>query len=65
MPGGEVLPGLPAETRSRYCSPTADTECTLATASTGILYWLSILIVASAPWVVGSTAVTLPIVMPR
>src|ERR1700709_1479372 len=33
-----------AGTRSRYCSPMADTECTLAVVSTGILNWLSMLI---------------------
>ena len=36
---------VPSDTRSRYCSPMADTECTLADASTGILNWLSMLIV--------------------
>jgi hypothetical protein len=64
-PSLRYLPGLPSDTRSRYCSPIADTECTLATASTGILNWLSMLIVALAPVSVGSTAVTLPIVVPR
>src|SRR5271167_2698395 len=36
-PGKFLLPGPPVDTRSRYCSPIADTECTLAEASTGIL----------------------------
>ena len=43
----------------------ADTECTFADASTGILYRLSMLIVARAPFSVGSTSVTLPIWVPR
>ena len=64
-PGEKNPCALPSDTRSRYCSPTADTECTLADASSGILNWLSMLIVASAPFSVGSTAVTLPIVIPR
>ena len=36
-PSRRYFPGFPLETRSRYCSPTADTEWTLATVSTGIL----------------------------
>ncbi|CNI08848.1 Uncharacterised protein [Mycobacterium tuberculosis] len=36
-PSEKYLPGLPVDTRSRYCSPTADTEWTLAVASIGIL----------------------------
>jgi hypothetical protein len=36
-PGERNFPGLPVDTRSKYCSPIADTECTLADASTGIL----------------------------
>ena len=64
-PLAKYVPGLPADTRSRYCSPTADTECTLAVASIGTLYRSSILIVARAPRSVGSTSVTVPIVVPR
>jgi hypothetical protein len=56
---------LPSDTRSTYCSPTADTECTFADASTGILYRSAILMVACTPVSVGSTAVTLPMVSPR
>ena len=36
-PDDRNLPGFPVDTKSRYCSPTADTECTFATASIGIL----------------------------
>ncbi len=36
-PSARYLPGFPLDTRSRYCSPTAETECTLAVASVGIL----------------------------
>ena len=60
LPGGEVLVGSPGDTRSRYCSPTADTECTLAMESTGTLYLSLMLIVARTPVSVGSTSVTLP-----
>ncbi len=59
-----TLSVVPADTRSRYCSPTADTECTCAEASAGILYLLSRRMVATAPSSVGSTEVTLPTVMP-
>ncbi|PQM46461.1 hypothetical protein C1Y40_03370 [Mycobacterium talmoniae] len=64
-PGRKCCGGLPLDTRSRYCSPTADTECTFADASIGILYLLAMLIVARAPASVGSTLVTLPMVVPR
>ena len=50
-PSAKYWPGCRSDTRSRYCSPIADTECTLADASTGILYWSLMLIVARAPLV--------------
>ena len=43
----------------------AETECTFADASAGILYRSSMLIVARAPFSVGTTLVTLPIWVPR
>ena len=64
-PSLRYWPGLPVDTRSRYCSPMAETECTFADASTGILNWLSMLISARAPCSVGVTDLTLPIVVPR
>src|ERR1700727_3926591 len=59
-PGEKNFPGPPVDTRSRYCSPIADTECTLAEASTGVLYRLSMLSVALTPCAGGSTLVTRP-----
>ena len=64
-PASKYSPGLPADTRSMYCSPTAVTERTLALASTGILYLSLMLRLATAPVSVGSTSVTRPIVTPR
>src|ERR1700727_3022809 len=42
-PGEKNLPGAPVDTRSRYCSPIADTECTLPDESTGSFYGLPLL----------------------
>ncbi|SKU45906.1 Uncharacterised protein [Mycobacteroides abscessus subsp. abscessus] len=64
-PGEKYLAGFCADTRSMYCSPTADTECTFAEESIGILYWSLIRNVARTPCSVGSTRVTFPTVIPR
>ena len=51
--------------RSTYCSPTADTLRTSACRSAGIFGDVSSVSVASAPFSVSLTSVTLPICTPR
>ena len=64
-PSRRSIGRIAVDTRSRYCSPTADTECTLADASTGILYGPPCSSWPTTPLFVGSTSVTLPMVVPR
>ena len=64
-PAWKYWSGAPVDTRSTYCSPIAVTDRTLALESIGILYLSPMLNVASAPFSVGSTSVTRPIVTPR
>ena len=63
--GGEVLVGFAQATQVEYCSPTADTECTLAMESTGTLYLSLMLIVGAHRSRWASTLRHLPIVTPR